>query len=101
MSRLQQAFDVLRKNGVRIGIEVIINFGLPYVIFIFAQPKLGDVRALIASSAPPMLWSIAEFLRHRRIDAVSMLALGGIVLSLLAYIGGGGVKFLQLREKLV
>jgi hypothetical protein len=30
-----------------------------------------------------------------------MLALGGIVLSLLAYAGGGGVKFLQLREKLV
>ena len=101
MSRVQQAFDVVRKNGVRIGTEVLINFALPYLSYSLLQPKLGDVKALIASSAPPMLWSIAEFLRHRRVDAVSMLALGGIVLSLLAYIGGGGVKFLQLREKLV
>jgi hypothetical protein len=101
MSRVRQAFDTIRTNGARIGTEVLINFALPYLIYSLLQPKLGDVKALIASSAPPMLWSIGEFVRHRRVDAVSMLALGGIVLSLLAYVGGGGVKFLQLREKLV
>ena len=30
-----------------------------------------------------------------------MLVLAGIALSLLAFLGGGGVRFLQLREKLV
>ena len=30
-----------------------------------------------------------------------MLVVSGIVLSLLAMVGGGGVRFLQLREKLV
>ncbi|HEX2593530.1 MAG TPA: VC0807 family protein [Rhizomicrobium sp.] len=101
MSRVRLAFETVRRNGVRIGTEILINFALPYLIYSLLQPKFGDVKALIASSAPPMLWSIGEFFRHRRVDAVSMLALGGIVLSLLAYIGGRGVKFPQLREKLV
>jgi hypothetical protein len=59
------------------------------------------VRALLASSAPPIAWSLVEFARHRRVDALSVLVAAGIVLSLLAMIGGGGPKFLQLRENLV
>jgi hypothetical protein len=55
----------------------------------------------MASSAPPIAWSIFEFVRSRRVDALSMLVLAGIALSLLAYAGGGSVKVLQLREKLV
>jgi len=91
----------IRRQGPNIAVEVLVNFLGPYLIYSYAKPHLGDVRALMASSAPPILWSIIEFIRHRRIDAVSMLVLGGIVLSLLAFLGGGGVKFLQLREKLV
>ena len=59
------------------------------------------MKALIASSAPPTLWSLVQFARHRRVDALSVLVLGGIVLSLLAMLGGGGAQFLLLREKLV
>lgn len=91
----------LRAKGAVIAVEALVNFVLPFVIYSYAQAPLGDVRALLASSAPPILWSLVEFIRHRRVDAVSMLVLAGIVLSLLAMIGGGGVKFLQLREKLV
>ena len=50
---------------------------------------------------PPILWSLVEFARHRRVDALSVLVVSGIALSLLAMLGGGGVRFLQLREKLV
>lgn len=91
----------LRANGATILVEALVNFILPFVIYNYAEAPLGEVRALLASSVPPILWSLIEFLRHRRIDAVSMLVLAGIVLSLLAMVGGGGVKFLQLREKLV
>jgi hypothetical protein len=35
------------------------------------------------------------------VDAISLLVLSGIALSILAFAGGGGVKFLQLRENLV
>ena len=77
------------------------HFVAPFLIYDLAKRGLGDVRALIASSAPPIAWSLFEFARKRRVDAVSMLVLAGIALSLLAFIGGGGARFLQLREKLV
>jgi hypothetical protein len=91
----------LRKNGAHALVEALVNFILPFAIYNYAEAPLGDVKALLASSVPPILWSVVEFARHRRLDALSMLVIGGIVLSLLAMLGGGGAKFLQLREKLV
>jgi hypothetical protein len=78
-----------------------VNFILPYLVYSYAEAPLGQVRALLASSAPPILWSLIEFARHRRLDALSVLVLSGIALSLIAMIGGGGARLLQLREKLV
>ena len=91
----------LQKNGIHVLIEALVNFILPFMIYNYAEAPLGEVRALLASSAPPIAWSLVEFARHRRIDALSLLVVCGIALSLLAMIGGGGVQFLQLREKLV
>src|SRR5438094_8526097 len=91
----------IRKNGSHLAIEALVNFILPFAIYNYAQASLGDVRALLASSAPPILWSLVEFARHRRLDAISALVVTGIALSLLAMLGGGGIRFLQLREKLV
>jgi hypothetical protein len=50
---------------------------------------------------PPILWSAIEFARKRKVDAVSLMVIAGIVLSLLAFLGGGSARFLQLRENLV
>ena len=85
----------------RIGREVLVNLALPYVIYSLTQPRLGDAGALIASSGPPILWMVVEFARHRRIDALSVVVLLGLGLSLVAFLGGGSVQFLQLRERLV
>jgi hypothetical protein len=94
-----QAF--LRKNGPGIALEFAVNFALPILVYDLAKPRLGEVNALIASSAPPILWALIEFARRRRVDFISMFVLAGIALSLLAMLGGGSVKFLQLRERLV
>ncbi|MGI9169762.1 MAG: VC0807 family protein [Caulobacteraceae bacterium] len=99
--RMRKATAFIRERGAGIAVEVLVNFVAPFLIYDLARRSLGDVRALLASSAPPIVWSLIEFARRRRIDAVSMLVLTGIALSLLAFIGGGGVRFLQLREKLV
>ncbi len=90
-----------RKNAGHILIEALVNFILPFVIVNYAEARLGDIRALLALSAPPILWSLVEFARHRRLDALSLLVVSGIALSLLAILGGGGPRFLPLREKLV
>jgi hypothetical protein len=81
--------------------EILVNIVLPFLIYNLTQPRLGDVNALMAASAPPILRSVRQFARDRRIDALSMLVLFGIGLALLAVLGGGSVRFLQLREKLV
>jgi hypothetical protein len=99
--RIARITTYVRKNGGHIAVEALVNFILPFAIFNYAQAPLGDVRALLASSAPPILWSLIEFARHRRLDALSVLVVSGIALSLLAMLGSGGARFLQLREKLV
>ncbi len=98
---IPKAKTYLREHGAGLLTEGLVNFVGPYVIFTLAKKDLGDVGALMASSAPPILWSLVEFARKRRVDALSILVLAGIALSLLAFIGGGGARFLQLREKLV
>jgi hypothetical protein len=98
---MRSALEFLRKNSATILREILINLALPYLIYSLAEPRLGEVNALIASSAPPILWSIVEFALHRRVDALSIFVVLGIGLSLLAFFGGGSAKFLQLREKLV
>jgi intracellular septation protein A len=98
---IPRVLTYLRTNGGHILVEALVNFILPFVIYSYAEAPLGDVRALLLSSAPPIAWSLVEFARHRRVDALSVLVVVGIILSLLAMIGGGGSKFLQLRENLV
>ena len=98
---LGKARTFIRERGAGIGLEILVNFVLPFLIYDFSKKSLGDVHALMASSAPPLGWTIIEFLRKRRVDALSLLVLTGIALSLLAYLGGGSVRFLQLREKMV
>ena len=99
--RFESALTWARTNGLKLVLEIAVNFALPFVVYRATHDRLGDVNALIAASAPPLVWGILEFVRRRRIDALSLLALAGIGLSLIAFIGGGGVRFLQLREQLV
>jgi hypothetical protein len=100
-SRISQITDWLRKSGPGVGVEILVNAVGPLVIYDLTDKQLGDVGALLASSIPPILWSIVEFIRRRRVDAISLVVIVGIALSLLAFFGGGGAKFLQLRENLV
>jgi hypothetical protein len=91
----------LSKSSVAAVVEILANFLFPYLIYVKAEASIGQVHALMAASVPPILWSAIEFARKRRVDAISILVIAGIALSLLAFLGGGSVRFLQLRENLV
>lgn len=89
------------RNARMAAVELLVNVGLPLAIYSAAERPLGEVHALLASSAPPIAWSLLAFARRRRVDAISLLSIAGIALSVLAFLGGGSVQLLQLREKMV
>jgi hypothetical protein len=90
-----------REHGPGAFVGLVVNFLLPFLIYSTIHRALGDVYALIAASTPPMGRTIFELTRHRRVDALSLIVLAGIALSLIGFFGGGGVRLLQLREHLV
>jgi len=55
---------------------------------------------LAASAAPPTLWSVYELARFRKLDALSLIVLAGILLSLSAVLFGGSARLMMVRENL-
>src|ERR1700761_6941098 len=82
-------------------LELAVNFLLPWLAYRLALPRLGETGALIASAVPPIVWSLIELVRFRRVDALSVLVVTGIVLSVAAMALGGSPRMLLLRESLV
>jgi hypothetical protein len=83
------------------GIEILVNIVFPWLIYVEAQPAIGRVHALMASMLPPIAWSLIRFAVKRRVDALSIIVVAGIALSLIAFIGGGSFRVLELREHLI
>ncbi|MFM0247553.1 VC0807 family protein [Paraburkholderia sediminicola] len=82
-------------------LELAVNFLLPWLAYRLARPHMGETGALIASAVPPMVWSLIELARFRRVDALSVMVVAGIVLSIAAMALGGSPRMLLLRESLV
>ncbi len=82
-------------------LELAVNFLLPWLAYRLALPRFGETGALIASAVPPIVWSLIEFARFRRVDALSVMVLAGIALSVAAMALGGSPRMLLLRESLV
>ena len=97
---LDKAKTFVRERGPTIAVEIGVNFALPLLVFDYAKPSLGEVHALMVSSGPPIVWSLIEFARKRRVDALSIIVLAGIGLSLLMFLGGGS-RFTLQRDSLV
>lgn len=96
-----QSLDWIRRRGPAFALDCAVNIAAPLAIYHQTQGRWGELNALLVSSVPPLLWGIGSFLRSRRVDALSLLAVVGIALSTLAYLGGGSAQMLQVREKLV
>ncbi|WP_118179881.1 VC0807 family protein [Paraburkholderia phosphatilytica] len=82
-------------------LELVFNLLLPWLVYRLAAPYFGDTGGLIASAAPPIVWSAIELARTRRIDALSVMVVAGIALSVGAMALGGSPRMLLMRESLV
>ena len=90
-----------RANAIRsLFISAVINGALPFLIY-WALTNFTSVSpfvALVASSIPSLIHSIAGLLRQKRIDFLAGIVLAGIVVSLLITALGGDPKIYLIRE---
>jgi hypothetical protein len=82
-------------------VELGVNLLLPWLAYRYSLPHWGETGALYASAIPPIIWSLVEFARFRRVDALSVLVLLGIALSCIAMALGGSARLLLLRESMI
>jgi len=92
---------IVTRKRVLLALEILFNFLMPWALYRLAKPHIGEIHAIMASAAPPMVWSLVQFARSRKIDAISVIVLGGIGLSLLGFALGGSPKLLLMRESLI
>ena len=88
-----------RANG-HFAVELVVNLVLPWATYTLLVPHTSEFAAIAWSAAPPTLWSLLELARHRKLDALSVLVLAGIALSLVALAFGGSPRMLMVRENL-
>jgi hypothetical protein len=81
-------------------LELIVNLVLPWLTYRLLAPYTSEFAATAWSAAPPTLWSMVELVRNRTLDALSVLVITGIVLSLAALLFGGSPRMLLVRENL-
>ena len=58
---------------------------------------MSTTAALIWSSTPPIIWSVVQSVRSGTVDAMSMLVIAGIALSLIATLLGGSPRIKSRR----
>jgi hypothetical protein len=89
------------KKLLRVLPELFANFLAPYLVFEALDARFGDKWSLIASALPPLLWSGYELARTRRLDAISVTVVSGILLTVGATFMGGSARLIQIRDALV
>ena len=58
--RFRDALTWARTNGLKAGLEIAVNFALPFVVYGATRERLGDVYALMAASAPPLIGALSS-----------------------------------------
>jgi hypothetical protein len=81
--------------------EIFANFLAPYGVYEALAAHWGDTDALIASAVPPLLWSFYELAKTRRVDAISVVVVSAILLTVGATLMGGSARLIQMRDAMV
>jgi hypothetical protein len=92
---------VITRQRVLFALSLLVNLLVPWLLYRVSRAHLGESHAIMLSAAAPAVWSLTEFARSRKIDAISVVVLSGIALSLVAIVLGGSPKLLLFRESLI
>jgi intracellular septation protein A len=86
---------------VFVALDFLVNLGGPFLVYQLAAGHMSETAALMLSAAPPILWSIGQIIWSRKLDALSLLVISGIALSLVATLLGGSPRLLLIRESFI
>src|SRR5579859_7922479 len=80
----------------------LLNVGLPLLMVFLLEKYVHttEITALSIASVVPILSSIAELVRNRRLDLIAIFFLLGLLSSIVAIFLGGSVQLLVIRESL-
>jgi intracellular septation protein A len=84
-----------------VALDFLVNLGGPFLVYQLAARHMSETAALMLSAAPPILWCIGQLIRSRKLDALSLLVITGIALSLVATLLGGSPRLLLVRESFI
>jgi hypothetical protein len=84
-----------------VALDFLVNLGGPFLVYQLATGHMSETAALMLSSGPPILWSIGQLIWSRTLDAISLLVIAGIALSLVATLLGGSPRLLLVRESFI
>jgi hypothetical protein len=84
-----------------VALDFLVNLGGPFLVYQLAAGHMSEAAALMLSAAPPTLWSIGQLIWSRKLDALSLLVITGIALSLVAALLGGSPRLLLVRESFI
>lgn len=81
-------------------VSLIINVGIPLLIIYLLMTYLhvSELLALSVASVIPILASILELVRNRRLDLLAIIFLLGVLSSIVAILVGGDAHLLIIRE---
>lgn len=82
--------------------DIALSAGIPFVLYRLAKQYISssELVALAIATTFPLVKSVFGLLRRREADPVSLMVLGGIVVSGAAVLLGSGAQVLLVRESI-
>jgi hypothetical protein len=82
--------------------SIALNLLVPLLAYVLLKPHMTDLVALAISSALPLVFTVVEFLWHKRIDPIGVIAIVGYVVVLtISLLSGGSPLVLKLNETVI
>jgi hypothetical protein len=69
--------------------RVVLNAGIPLVLYLVLQPAIGDVAALAVGAVVPAVAIAVELVLRRRLDPIGVFALLAVAVALVVFLLSG------------
>jgi hypothetical protein len=87
-------------SNSQLWLDLLVSAVLPWFIYRWLVSAHSEAAALWWSMLPPAVLAVLELMMVRRVDLITVISLGGIVISLVIDGLGGDARMILVRESL-